>query len=355
MLRCLTLLTGEYMKIAVTSGKGGAGKTCVSASLLRVWSDTNSAFSKEIKKNESKVCAVDTDVEAPNLHLFLRPSNLKESPSYLTVPRLNKEACQICGKCRNICQFKAIAKFGQNIQIFQEMCHACGACFYVCEHNALEKDVRELGVICSTVSVGDETCKEQTFLEGSNTSNQNELSKQIPFIMGRSRIGEAMTPPLLKNMFRFVESFLQKEKNENGSETASEYDLIIDSPPGVSCPAMTVVGYADLVIIVAEPTPFGLHDFKLAHTAFRQMDKALVVLMNKSGMQGNEAGDADLENYCKENNLPIVGRIPFSTEIVEKYAVGTVLADISKEYYQLFQDITVNIKIALQNLNKGCE
>ncbi len=322
------------MKIAIASGKGGAGKTSVAAALLQVW--------------DRKKLAVDADVEAPNLHLFLKPENLHEEKVYLPVPVLDPTNCTACGDCRNICQYKAIIKMGQQILIYPEMCHACGACFLICKENCLREGERELGSLLYQTN-------------------------PIPYLMGRTRIGEAMTPPLLKKMQAKTEEILSALTNDtelnktdkpnelssidkpHGSDTPhtfDDFDTIIDSPPGVSCPAMTVVRESDVLLLVAEPTPFGFYDFKLAHAAFKQLNIPTAVIINKINMQGNEEGDALMHAYCHDSNLRIVGEIPFSEEVARFYAKGMILSELSQEWEDRFKTIALNIQVFIKEEGK---
>jgi len=278
------------MKIAIASGKGGAGKTSVAASLARVW--------------DSPLIAVDTDAEAPNLHLFLPPDITERRTSLLRVPGLDKEKCDSCGKCRDICTYKAIASFAGRISIFQDMCHGCGGCFAVCPTGAILESSRELG----TLELG-------TVLDGS-----------VRFLMGRTRIGEAMTPPLLRQEHKAIDEML----------AAAPADVIIDSPPGVSCPAVTVTRDADMILLVADPTPFGFHDFKLAHQAFLPLGKPICVVVNRAGAEGNEEGDEAVRTYCRENGLPLLAELPFERSAAEQYAAGRLLADISPVWSERF-------------------
>jgi len=289
------------MKIAIASGKGGAGKTSITAALVKVW--------------DRKKLLVDADVEAPNLHLFLKPKNLHEEKVYLTVPVLDPTKCTACGDCRNICQYRAIIKMGQQIQIFPEMCHACGGCFLICKENCLHEGKRELGsLLYQTDSI-------------------------LPYIMGRTRIGEAMTPPLLKKMQAKIDEILREIAGKD------DFDTLIDCPPGVSCPAMTVVRESDALILVAEPTPFGFYDFKLAHTAFKQLHIPTAVIINKTHMQGNEEGDALMHAYCHDTNLSIVGEIPFMEEIAKSYAKGMIISELSQSWEGKCKKIALNMQV----------
>ena len=278
------------MRIVIASGKGGAGKTSVTASLARVW--------------DSPLVAVDTDAEAPNLHLFLKPRLFGSMQAGLDVPRLDVARCDACGRCRDICRYKAIAAFAGKISLFPDMCHGCGGCFAVCPHDALEVTQRELGVI----------------------ENGDALDGTIRFLMGRTRIGEAMTPPLLRRLHARLDALFQ--------EAAA--DALLDAPPGVSCPAVTVARDVDMLLLVADPTPFGFHDFQLAHQAFRPMKKPLAVVVNRAGAEGNADGDEAVRAYCRREGLPLLAELPFERAAAEQYAAGALLADLSDVWRQRF-------------------
>ena len=281
------------MRVVIASGKGGAGKTCVTASLARVW-------------NRPLVIA-DTDAEAPNLHLFLPPAITQTTTAYLDVPTMNPEACVHCEKCRNICTYKAIASFAGRITLFPDMCHGCGGCFAVCPSGALEHGRRELG-----------TLEEGSVLEGS-----------VRFVMGRTRIGESMTPPLLRQEIARLSGLLNEQ----------EADALLDSPPGVSCPAVTVAREADVIVLVVDPTPFGFHDFRLAHQAFAPMNLPMAAVLNRAGADGNAEGDENVRRYCREHGLPLLAELPFEREAAEQYASGRLLADLSPAWRKRFEDL----------------
>ena len=279
------------MKIAIASGKGGAGKTSVTASLVRVW--------------DSPLVAVDTDAEAPNLHLFLAPAIEKSRVCPLKVPGMDPEKCIGCEKCRDICTYKAIASFAGRISLFPDMCHGCGGCFAVCPTGAILPGQRELG-----------TLESGTVLGGS-----------VRFLMGRTRIGESMTPPLLRQEHKALDAMLD----------AVPADALLDAPPGVSCPAVTVTRDADMILLVADPTPFGFHDFKLAHQAFLPLGKPICAVVNRSGASGNEDGDEAVRTYCREHGLPLLAELPFERAAAEQYASGRLLADLSPEWQARFE------------------
>lgn len=288
------------MRIVFASGKGGAGKTTVTASLAALW--------------PRPVIAADCDVEAPNLHLFLAPELPERANITLDVPVLNAEKCTACGACKEICRYRAIARFGKKVLIFPDMCHSCGGCFAVCpEEGALSIGQRELG----------------TLEEGSFTSAGGKMR----FLMGRTRIGESMTPPLLRELLARLDAMLPQ----------SHEDALLDSPPGVSCPAMTVAGRADMVVLVAEPTPFGFHDFKLAHAAFMRSGAALAVVMNRAGMEGNKEGDAALRAWCAEQKLPLLAELPFDRAAAEQYAGGGLIVHTSPAWEERFRTLAARI------------
>jgi MinD superfamily P-loop ATPase len=274
------------MKLAVASGKGGTGKTTVTACLTRVLS--------------GKVVAMDLDVEAPNLHLFLKPQILDGETAHMTVPAVKQDLCTHCRACAEICQFKAISDLGEYLLTFPEMCHGCGGCLAVCPTGALTADQRELGRI-SWGRAGD-----------------------VDFIEGRLRVGEAMSPPLMRAVKIRVESLF---------DTAGA-TVVIDAPPGVSCPAVNAVMDSDVVLMVTEPTPFGLYDLELAYAAFKTLSLPMAVVINRTGH-----GDFGVERFCRRMDLPVVGRIPFDRRIAEAYAQGCIPVDAVPELKSLFADM----------------
>jgi len=266
------------MIYAVASGKGGTGKTTVTASLAAIW--------------DRPLMAVDLDVEEPNLHLFLNPDLVAEEKGMMEIPVLDTARCTLCGQCAEFCQYKALALMGKTLMIFPEMCHGCGGCIALCPEGALSPGGRELGSI----------------LSGSFATDAGQGGR-ADFIMGRLRVGEAMSPPLMRQ----VKARLPRHGDER--------DVLIDAPPGVSCPAVNAVLDADCIVLVTEPTPFGLHDLRLAVEAFRPIGKPLGVVVNRAG-----AGDEKVQEYCREEGLPVWAEIPFSRAVAEAYSRGEVAA-----------------------------
>jgi MinD superfamily P-loop ATPase len=280
------------MIVAVASGKGGTGKTLVSASLVTVW--------------KRPVLAVDLDVEEPNLHLFLKPGSMLAEAACLDVPELDKDRCTLCGACAELCQFKAISLLGTKLILFPEMCHGCGGCLRVCPEEALHKGSRELGMVETGLTPED-----------------------IPCITGRLRIGEAMSPPLMRKVRQRMRETIEKKA----------LDAIIDAPPGVSCPAMSAVQDADVILLVTEPTPFGLHDFRLAWRAFAPLAKPMAVVINRAGL-----GDDRVQTFCQEKDLPVLAEIPFRRSIAEQYARGGIVAHLDDGMRATFEGLAESLE-----------
>lgn len=266
------------MIISIASGKGGTGKTTVA---------TNLAVSLG-----HGVQLLDCDVEEPNAHLFIHPVFEKKEIVATGVPEVDETKCNLCGKCAEICQFKAIVVIGQTVLPFHELCHSCGGCMEVCPEHAIREGERVLGEI--------------------ELGHRNGLE----FVHGRLRVGEAMAPPLIRK----VRSFAHPEKI-----------TIIDAPPGTSCPVIASMKEADFVLLVTEPTPFGLHDVKLAVGAVRILGIPCGLVINRSDM-----GDDRLREYAGTEGIPILMEIPFDRRIAESYSRGELLVDARPEWRQNF-------------------
>jgi MinD superfamily P-loop ATPase len=257
------------MRIAVASGKGGTGKTTVSTSLALCAS--------------GPVQFLDCDVEEPNGHIFLKPELTESERCVVKIPRILEDKCTYCGKCRDICRFNAITMFGRTIMSFDELCHSCLGCFLVCEDDAIARDEREIGLL------------------------EAGKAGAIDFVHGRTRVGEAMGVPLIKAV--------KKRAREDRL-------VILDAPPGTSCPFVEVVSDADYVLLVTEPTPFGLHDLKLAAEVLKNFNKPCGVIINRADL-----GDDRVEKWAAEANIPILLKIPFERKIAEGYAHGQNLVE----------------------------
>ena len=284
------------MNILFASGKGGAGKTTVTAGLSAFW--------------PRPFVLVDADVEAPDLGLYLPHHFTHHETVGLEVPKAINERCDLCGECVAICQFNAIKKLAGRIMPFSDMCHGCGGCSAVCAPNAIVTGLRELGQL----SFG-------------------ETDDHHHFIEGRSRIGEAMTPPVIRALLR------------HARQTADrlQADLLIDAPPGVSCPVMTAAAHADVVVLVVDPTPFGVHDFKLALQAFTEANKPVAVVINRSGQIEIAQSEASLVTFCTEHSIPILARIPFDREAAAHAANGQHPLTLSPLWRDRFEKAALDV------------
>ena len=271
-------------KIAVASGKGGTGKSTISTNLAYILSE-----------NYDDVALIDCDVEEPNCHIFLNPKIETSEKVFLSVPEINKELCTGCGKCKEICQFNSLAIVKNKVIVFPELCHSCGGCWLVCPVKAIEQGKREVGII------------------------EKGLSDKINFIQGKSKIGEAMSPPLIKET---------KKAGQNHNIQ------ILDCPPGTSCPVITAVDGADFVIMVTEPTPFGLYDLKLAVDVMKKLGKAFGIVINKSG-----ENDYFIEDYAKAENIAILTKIADDRRIAECYSKGELILKALPEYKEAFKPL----------------
>lgn len=269
------------MIISIASGKGGTGKTMVA---------TNLALSID-----SDVQLLDCDVEEPNAHLFVHPTFKKTETITAPVPKVDEEKCNLCGKCGEICQFKAILLIGETLLTFHELCHSCGGCMEVCPENAITETGRDLGVI--------------------ERGHRNGLE----FVHGRLRVGEAMSPPLIRKV---------RAHTRPGTLT------IIDAPPGTSCPVIAAMKDADFVLLVTEPTPFGLYDLKLAVGAVKILGIPCGLLINRSDM-----GNDKVKEYAHEKDLPILMEIPFDRRIAEAYSRGKAIIDVMPEWKERFLEL----------------
>ncbi len=270
------------IKIAIASGKGGTGKTTVATNLARSVADRSMTL-------------IDCDVEEPNAHLFLNPDTEHMRPVSLFIPDVDLEKCTGCGKCSDLCQFGAIVTIKNKVLVFPELCHACLGCQRICPENAIRDGKKKIGTI------------------------SNGLSEDVHCFWGTLEIGEAMAPPLIKSV-----------KTKAFKQAASDL-VIIDAPPGTSCPVIEAVRDADFIILVTEPTPFGLHDLKLAVEMVRVIGFPFGVIVNRSTI-----GNREVWRYCEQEKIPVLLEIPDDREIAEAYSRGTMMIDVKNEYKEKF-------------------
>jgi MinD superfamily P-loop ATPase len=266
------------MIISVASGKGGTGKTTISVNMALALN--------------AGVELLDCDVEEPNAHLFLKPHIERSERVEVPVPLVDLGKCTFCRKCSDICRFNALAVVGEKVLVFQELCHSCGGCMAVCPEGAISETGRELG----TVNFG--------------------VRGDIRFINGRLRVGEAMSPPLIKRV---------------RTEVDPQRITIIDAPPGTSCPVIAAMNGADFILMVTEPTPFGLHDLKLAVEAVRLLGIPCGLVVNRA-----DIGDRKVFDYAESENLPVLLTIPFDRHIAEAYSQGRNIVEEFPEWRERF-------------------
>jgi MinD superfamily P-loop ATPase len=275
------------MIIAIASGKGGTGKTTVALNLARV--------------RGGAVLLLDCDVEEPNAHLFLK-GNLCGEPEIVTllIPEVNESLCDGCGECSHFCAYKALAVLAKRVLVFPEMCHGCGGCRRVCSKGAIREIPQRIGVV-ETLQAGN-----------------------LTLVQGRLDVGVAMAPPLIRAV---------KAHIPMGG------DAILDAPPGTSCPVIATLRETDYVVLVTEPTPFGLHDLTLAVAVARELHRPFGVVVNRAG-----SGDERVQTYCRMEGIHLLAEIPDDRRVAEAYSRGEFAVDALPEYIKIYQRLWEAVK-----------
>lgn len=280
------------MKIAITAGKGGTGKTTVATNLALALTKTR------------KVQLLDCDVEEPDSHIFLDLNLQSQEPVYLSRPKVDQEACNSCGICSDKCQFNAIAVVAEETMVYPELCHGCGLCTLACPQDAITEDGHRIGKI--------EWGKEDN----------------LKFFQGKLTVGDPIAPPIIEAL-----------KDKIDPSVIS----ILDSPPGTACPAVETLQGADFALLVTEPTPFGLHDLEMAVEVSRKMGIPHGVVVNRYGI-----GNTDIKEYCEENDIPLLMTIPDNREIAELYADGVPFVLEKPEWVDRFTALVEEISSLVQ-------
>ncbi|MCL6559770.1 MAG: ATP-binding protein [Firmicutes bacterium] len=278
------------MTIAVASGKGGTGKTTVSANLACAAVEAG-----------HETAYLDCDVEEPNGHLFLKPSLQGHTRVSVPVPEVDPGKCTACGACGEICQYSAILCINKNVLTFEKMCHGCGGCQLVCPAGAISEKGREIGVV------------------------EEGHAGRVAFLHGKLNIGEAMSPPLIKAV-------------RSAGQRRNGYLNIIDAPPGTSCPVISSIKGADYVLLVTEPTPFGLNDLGLALDMVRELGIPHAVVVNRSVPDNNLARD-----FCRERRVRILAEIPDDRKVAEAYSRGELAFAAVPGYRERFKELLVSV------------
>ena len=277
------------MRIAVSSGKGGTGKTTVA---------TNLAVTAARKGR--RVGYLDCDVEEPNGALFLKPQVTDTSPVKVSIPEVDQGKCTGCGQCGRICQYSAIVAMQDTVLLFPELCHGCAGCWLVCPSGAITETHRETGRL------------------------DQGIAGEVQWVQGLLNIGEIMSPPVIAAV----------------KEAAPMADhLIIDSPPGTSCPVIESVRGSDFVLLVTEPTPFGLNDLKLAVEMVRALDLPFAVVINRA-----DVGDDQTRQYCAREGIEILAELPDDREVAEAYSRGEMACDVIPRYNELYGELLIALE-----------
>jgi MinD superfamily P-loop ATPase len=287
------------MKITVASGKGGTGKTTVAVNLLLAVA--------ELADAPAPLTFLDCDVEAPNAHIFLKPALDEEQQVGLKVPEVDMDRCTLCGTCAEVCAFNAVAVIGSQVLVFPELCHGCGSCTYNCPEAAIREVLRPTGRL------------EWGTVAGTETS--------VRFGRGVMNVGEAMATPIIRKL------------KAQGIAEGDDALTILDAPPGNACPVVETMRGSDVVVLVTEPTPFGLHDLRVAvDVAREELNLPIGVVINREGV-----GDAGVETFCAQADVPVLMRIPLDRRIAEAYADGVPMVEALPAYRAQFAALYARI------------
>jgi len=275
------------LKVAVASGKGGTGKTTIACGLASVIDFP---------------VYIDCDVEEPNGHILLKPEIHNVDTAFKLVPSISVNKCSLCTKCIEVCEFNALFKLGEEIYLLQELCHSCGACSCFCPENAITEQKWEIGKIRS-----------------------GKINDKLFFFDGILKIGEQSAPPLIRQV---------KEKLFSGSEAPfyKNHNIIVDSPPGTSCPLFESIKEVDFCILVTESTPFGLNDLKLAVDVIKESNIPFGIVINKYDPEYPE-----IEQYLQITGITLLLKIPFSKKVAQIYSRGTIPSYEDEKFAQMMK------------------
>jgi len=287
------------MRITVASGKGGTGKTTIATSLALSLADSSDL---------NPPVFLDCDVEAPNAHLFLNPDFKAQKVVGVLIPEVDESQCTYCGVCAEVCQYHAITVIGNKVLVFPQLCHGCGSCSQQCPEEAIQEIPKRMGIL-----------------------ERGIADSNIVFARGLLDIGEPMAVPIVRQLKEWV-------------EPKPEQVVIIDAPTGASCPVVESIRGSDYLILVTEPTPFGLHDLRLASKLADELKIPAGIIINRNNEEYKE-----VENFCAENKYPILMRIPFERNIAEGLAQGKTLIKIHTEYINKFKQLYADINLLIRN------
>ena len=270
------------MKLAVLSGKGGAGKTLVAANLAAA---------------AGRATYVDCDVEEPNGRLFFKPEGVTSQEVCTLLPQFDPDKCDGCRKCVDFCRFNALIFLKKKPRVFAEVCHSCGGCALVCPRNAVSETKRPVGVV------------------------EQGRHGDVNVVTGVLNLGEASGVPVIQAAMK------------TGIGLGEDF-TVIDCPPGSACSVMECVDVCDFCLLVAEPTAFGFHNFKMVYELAALLKKPCAVVINKM-----DEPYGPLEDFCRERNLPVLLRIPFNKELAGLAAGGQLVSEADPAVHEMFRDL----------------
>lgn len=275
------------MKIAIASGKGGTGKTLVSTNLFHV-----------AQEKGRITTLVDCDAEEPNVGEFIGGTVTSTVPVVHNVPSIDAESCVFCGKCREWCNYNAIVMVASSsyIKVIDDLCRACGACTLACQFGVISTSPQPIGVITTRA-----------------------CSTNTKVVEARAEVGLYSPVPVIRKALEMVEN---------------DPIVLLDSPPGISCPFLATVETADYVVLVTESTPFGLNDLKLSVETLQTKGIACGVVVNRAGL-----GNDEVYRWLEEKNITLLAEIPFDKEIARVYSTGELVYDKLPAYRPLLENL----------------
>jgi MinD superfamily P-loop ATPase len=319
------------MIVTVASGKGGTGKTTVAVSLVLSVTANRQDLAGRRPTNPAYPLFLDCDVEEPNAALFLRPTIQERREVGQMIPEVDLEKCTYCGRCAEVCQYHAIAVVGEKVLVFPELCHGCGSCSLNCPTGAIHEVLDVIG----TIERG--WAGLPPALEGPG---------RVEFAQGTMNVGEAMAVPIIRQLKQWV---IPPDGSTRLGGTPGDRPVILDASPGTACPVVESMRGADFVLMVTEPTPFGLHDLRLAVEVARdELGLPVGVVINRDGV-----GDQGVDDYCATEGIPVLMRIPLDRRVAEAYSDGGTLVEALPEYREQFQNLYAAIGRLVADRREG--